>query len=140
MLGEVTGRLAELQAELDALDPAGDAYARLAQALGREAGNGVLVDRPVNVAPPAIEPPAGWVDKTTETWPTEPVPAMAPEEFNRLLRKVIRRVVVNKRTVVIEPYRGEPTTIDRAVEMPPRKRTDVHGRDPETGKFVTRTA
>jgi hypothetical protein len=139
MLGEVTGRLAELQAELDALDPSGDAYARLARALGREAGNGVPVTQPVDVAPPAIEPPDGYVDRIIETWPTEQVPAMAPEEFNRLLRRVIRRVVVNKRTVVIEPYRGEPTTIDRAKEFPARRRTDVQGRD-GAGKFVKRTA
>jgi hypothetical protein len=132
MLGEVTGRLAELQAELDALDPSGDAYARLARALGR--AEGAPVTQPVDVAVPFDVP-----DDAVATWPTEQVTAMAPEEFNRLLRRVIRRVVVNKRTVVIEPWRGEPTTIDRAKEFPARRRTDVQGRD-GAGKFVKRTA
>jgi hypothetical protein len=66
---------------------------------------------------------------------TEQVPAMAPEEWHALLRRVIKRVVVEERHIVIEPWIGDATTYDRAVVMPPRKRSDVQVRD-EKGRFV----
>jgi site-specific DNA recombinase len=129
-LREVTARLADLQSRLDALDPAGDAYERLSRALGR--GAGATTERPVDVAVP-FDVPDGAV------WPTEQVTAMAPEEWHALLRKIIRRVVVNERTIMIEPWNGEPTRYDRAVVMPPRKRSDVQVRD-EKGRFVKSAA
>ena len=132
-LGEVIQRLGDLQSRLEALDPAGDAYDRLARALGREIG--VPVTQPLDVAVPFDVS-----DAAVASWPTKEVTAMAPEEWYGLLRRVIRRVVVNERTIVIEPWQGEATTYDRARDLPPRKRTDTQVRDGGTGRFVKTTA
>jgi hypothetical protein len=132
-LQAVAARLGDLQSRLDALDPSADAYARLARALGR--GDGTQLTQPVDAA--FVVPPDAQVDVTG--WPTEKTSGMAPEEWHQLLRRIIRRVVVNERTIVIEPWVGEPTTYDRAVVMPPRKRTDTQVRD-GAGRFVKTTA
>jgi site-specific DNA recombinase len=92
-LQEIADRVAELTAQLDALNPNADVYERLAR--GDDA---------------------------------------SPEEFNALLKRIIRRVVVGPDTVVIEPWRGEPRTYDRST-LQKKVRTDYPKRD-ATGRFV----
>ena len=48
--------------------------------------------------------------------------ATSSEEWNAVLRRVIRRVVVDGQTITIEPWRGRPVIYDRAVVAPRRPR------------------
>lgn len=62
---------------------------------------------------------------------------MTAEQWHAVLRRANRRVVVSAEVVVIEPWRGEPTTDDRP-ELTPRRphrgaAETAHGPD---GKFV----
>jgi site-specific DNA recombinase len=145
-LRELQDRLADLQSQLDALDPAGDAYERLSRALGRSDGTHT-VTQPVNVALDedtdarvqaviAAGREHGVPEDVIAEATTEQVPAMTPEEWHALLRRIIRRVVIEERHIVIEPWVGDATRYDRARMMPPRKRTDVQARDAKSGRFV----
>lgn len=61
----------------------------------------------------------------------------SPEEWNALLRRIIRRIVVGDDVIVIEPWRGEPAILDRAVWAPRRgKRTDGGGARDARGRFT----
>jgi site-specific DNA recombinase len=101
-LREIDERLSDLQARLDALDPDGDVYDRLARALPED---------------------------------------MPPEEWNALLRKLIRRIVVNKQTITIEPWTGEAQIYDRAAVAPRRpKREHEVTKDAKTGRFVKKAS
>jgi site-specific DNA recombinase len=130
-LRETAARVADLQAQIDALDPEGDTFERLAAALGRLSTEERMVTRPVDIAIPAS------IDVPPEAWPVETVAEniMPPEEFNQLLRKIIRKVAVGPRTIEITPWHGEPTVLDRATATPPRKRAP-QPKDPRTGRFV----
>jgi len=61
-----------------------------------------------------------------------------PEQWNAVLRRVIKSVVVGPDAVVIAPRRGEPTGYDRKLitpKRPKRERETPHGPD---GKFIRR--
>jgi hypothetical protein len=134
-LHEAAQRVADLTAQIDAINPEADVFERLARALGRMSTETRVEVRPVDVAVPFDVPdPADW--------PTEEVvvEAMPAEEWNQLLRKIIRKVAVGPRTIEIQPWTGEPTVYVRALVTPRRKRTDAQVRDPRTGRFVRRAS
>jgi hypothetical protein len=95
-LREIDIRISGLQAQLDALDPDGDVYDRLARALPED---------------------------------------MPTEEWNRLLKRIIRRIVVGPVEVTIDPYIGEPLKAKRSEFAPRRSRTDVQVRNAK-GQYV----
>jgi site-specific DNA recombinase len=100
--GEIAGlgnQLRDLQAQLDALDPSGDVYDRLAAALPGD---------------------------------------MPSEEWNALLKRIIKRVVVDKAIITIEPRIGTPYELARESVAPRRpKREHETNRDPKTGQFTS---
>lgn len=127
-LAAVAERIDETRARIDALNPDGDAYERLSRLLGYE--------MPVWTGPD--DPPDDF-RTLEESFKDE----LTPEEWNLLLRRIIRRITVHPDGITIEPLRGQARRISRNAPKPekPERKPTKRGRrnaarDSRTGRFA----